>query len=1361
MDADNQLDPAADIRDAADNHDKKKARMPAAQERQRTRLAIQDEEEEDDDDDEQEDESEDVIDDSDDTSDNNDNDEDVDIQLAGKSKAKAGKQRRPSTSVSRRTSGKLIIEPDVNDLDADNYADDGGGAHEEADPWRAAEAELPVRQPPSSSTDKNRRAGPAQARRTSTSALTSSATHRSNSNDKVLYEWWLRLISTGVLICGYMDANDQAEVWRSSRIVKRIQARVLETQSGTRYMLEGEINLAACVDQGVPLDVAQAFERCNNAKGGFPGNWRSLIDAACLERKMQRAQQLLPASLQHVDPNVNVFADDDNVRRPAAKATKTLTPRRKSDANRSAASSKLTSKPSADKSRTPKSKRTSNSTTPSRSKTTPSRSQAKNKGQASSNQTMDRSEDAPANATLSKANNKNPTHASIKKSKSKAGSTSTATAAGSTNRTGKGKMTPSASPAPKSKPQSGKKRTSTATTPRNRTSTSTRRSSTTPQAAVPAEQTPVTISRSSRGRVRKPPMNFWEGQRLKHNGRGEVIGAEGLDLKNPQSEQERLMAAIAEQAKRDVRRGKRQARLVSSQGDSKPKRGKGKIKGGSDKNDNGDSNDDDENDDQNDDDESNDGGSASDQDKGDSTDNDDNTGGNAHGPQPDGAADDHDNDDNHDNSHGQPKSPNAKRSSSTRTRTTTKRGRKRDGFEQSPPADELLDASTDDNLEPEFEDNAVDMDDHDDEGEAHSDGNDDSNARRDVDETTSKHRLTAQSPATPSSSHLEIDELTTTPAIPPAPSSGGSDPTKLSKYERERQARITDNLRMLHQLGLQPKSTGQPKRSLSGDDRRVRPALLGTAEPDELLLDTPARDEDDKLHQDATSTGLEDHYHAKDDAALGQDDTSNCRQADSGPTDGDVAPEAPDGRNGASSPEAEMADKEETAGMDEFDALLAEASNNKGQVQGQPHDRQAGSRTSGKVSMQAADLPDSDDGHVKDGEDESDSPPLPRTTRSRARQSGTKDASRTALVKPRRSKRTRQAANASRSTGQAASGRRSDGSGSESEHHDGVEPPPRRSKRTSARPTESSDSPQADAHEAERKGCTADQKSQAGQADTNDHVADDHGNDENADKKEAGPRRSKRTSRKPQTYVSASSSPRKRITSQSAGDHNEINDKNDKDEASSDEQEEDDWSADEVALLRKALLRPGLSIADASYWHRVAAVVKTKSAKECVERYMGMPDQGHSVPRRSKPARKGALAAALLGSASAQKAAIARQVLTTNPNTMLHRKAVRAGLKLKNQSHQDDAFEGQPTSIKVKLPEIADFDTPTMPSLTPLSTTTTPASSNVNSPGLLTKPIDRDELEPVLNRALKRQGRLGGKRNRRPTRPSRLSSVAK
>ena len=98
---------------------------------------------------------------------------------------------------------------------------------------------------PEADTPSPSRATTAAKRRTPTAATIKPAA--SSKPAKVFYEWWLRLTSSGVLVCGFEDKTASDTVWRSSRIAKRLAARLLETQSGTRYRLDDELNVRAVV----------------------------------------------------------------------------------------------------------------------------------------------------------------------------------------------------------------------------------------------------------------------------------------------------------------------------------------------------------------------------------------------------------------------------------------------------------------------------------------------------------------------------------------------------------------------------------------------------------------------------------------------------------------------------------------------------------------------------------------------------------------------------------------------------------------------------------------------------------------------------------------------------------------------------------------------------------------------------------------------------------------------------------------------------------------------------------------------------------------------------------------------------------
>ena len=224
------------------------------------------------------------------------------------------------------------------------------------------------------------------------------------------------------------------------------------------------------MDQGVSQDMVDAFVRCNSHRGGFPGNWRSLVDNACLERRMQQAAELLPhqqnGTAKH-KPSA-VYRSQPAQNQPAPSTPKAAT-RKASPVSKRKASVN--------------SSRQDGSTKKIRSQPT-SKPQSAVKPQPEAAKPQSKRRDRRSSEVASKP------ALDAKASKLKS--------------------TPTVKAAP----------TKPATTPK----LGNRSTRPTPSPTV----ADVELRRSSRGRLRKPVMRYWENQGVRTNGLGEVIGVRGV-----------------------------------------------------------------------------------------------------------------------------------------------------------------------------------------------------------------------------------------------------------------------------------------------------------------------------------------------------------------------------------------------------------------------------------------------------------------------------------------------------------------------------------------------------------------------------------------------------------------------------------------------------------------------------------------------------------------------------------------------------------------------------------------------------------------------------------------------------------------
>ncbi|CAH3196690.1 unnamed protein product, partial [Porites evermanni] len=91
----------------------------------------------------------------------------------------------------------------------------------------------------------------------------------------VLKLWSIKAVKTrthmGIIVEGQRSEDPEGELWHSTAIVSRVNAKLLQTKSGSQYRLVGPINETVTLQQGFSSEFVKSF------KYGFPSNWLSLV----------------------------------------------------------------------------------------------------------------------------------------------------------------------------------------------------------------------------------------------------------------------------------------------------------------------------------------------------------------------------------------------------------------------------------------------------------------------------------------------------------------------------------------------------------------------------------------------------------------------------------------------------------------------------------------------------------------------------------------------------------------------------------------------------------------------------------------------------------------------------------------------------------------------------------------------------------------------------------------------------------------------------------------------------------------------------------------------------------------------------
>jgi hypothetical protein len=90
--------------------------------------------------------------------------------------------------------------------------------------------------------------------------------------ETVLREWALHFVGKTGSICLEGLYEPSGVFWRSTSIVKRLDATHLTTKRGSVYVIKGHIDESGMLEKDFPVNLIQAFQN------GFPKNWKQLIE---------------------------------------------------------------------------------------------------------------------------------------------------------------------------------------------------------------------------------------------------------------------------------------------------------------------------------------------------------------------------------------------------------------------------------------------------------------------------------------------------------------------------------------------------------------------------------------------------------------------------------------------------------------------------------------------------------------------------------------------------------------------------------------------------------------------------------------------------------------------------------------------------------------------------------------------------------------------------------------------------------------------------------------------------------------------------------------------------------------------------
>lgn len=130
-----------------------------------------------------------------------------------------------------------------------------------------------------------------------------------------LHDWYLKRPFKGkpdIVVEGFkvFDTKGvlQRQRWHSSVIVKRKSDRVVETASGSKYVLVGPCDVRACQDHGMQEKVAKHFRK------GFPSGWESLLanDVNKQVKKRKRGKKHQASNTTDAAAAAVVNHDDDD-----------------------------------------------------------------------------------------------------------------------------------------------------------------------------------------------------------------------------------------------------------------------------------------------------------------------------------------------------------------------------------------------------------------------------------------------------------------------------------------------------------------------------------------------------------------------------------------------------------------------------------------------------------------------------------------------------------------------------------------------------------------------------------------------------------------------------------------------------------------------------------------------------------------------------------------------------------------------------------------------------------------------------------------------------------------------------------------
>lgn len=96
----------------------------------------------------------------------------------------------------------------------------------------------------------------------------------SKKKETVLDQWIIKWLGSGrkhISVEGHRQEDAEGSFWHSTAISYRVSNRLVETSSGSRYRLNGNINKLLAIDQGFSDKFVKRFQK------GFPADWKALL----------------------------------------------------------------------------------------------------------------------------------------------------------------------------------------------------------------------------------------------------------------------------------------------------------------------------------------------------------------------------------------------------------------------------------------------------------------------------------------------------------------------------------------------------------------------------------------------------------------------------------------------------------------------------------------------------------------------------------------------------------------------------------------------------------------------------------------------------------------------------------------------------------------------------------------------------------------------------------------------------------------------------------------------------------------------------------------------------------------------------